>query len=73
MVTFSAFTPRLMKNRAHAIAEAPAPLTATLRLERGFSCRNAALISAAPEMIAVPCWSSWNTGIFIRLRSCSSM
>ena len=29
--------------------------------------------TAAPTMIAVPCWSSWNTGIFIRSRSfCST-
>ncbi len=27
------------------------------------------LSTAAPTMIAVPCWSSWNTGIFIRSRS----
>ena len=25
-----------------------------------------AFSSAAPEMIAVPCWSSWKTGIFMR-------
>jgi len=24
-------------------------------------------------MIAVPCWSSWNTGIFSRVRSLRSM
>ena len=34
------------------------------------TCR--ALITAAPTMIAVPCWSSWNTGIFIRSRSLRS-
>ena len=28
--------------------------------------------TAAPTMIAVPCWSSWNTGIFIRARSLRS-
>ena len=27
---------------------------------------------AAPEIIAVPCWSSWNTGIFMRSRSVRS-
>jgi hypothetical protein len=26
------------------------------------------LSSAADEMIAVPCWSSWNTGMFMRSR-----
>jgi hypothetical protein len=29
--------------------------------------------AAAPTMIAVPCWSSWNTGIFMRSRSFFSM
>jgi hypothetical protein len=28
---------------------------------------------AAPTMIAVPCWSSWKTGIFMRSRSLRSM
>ena len=27
-----------------------------------------ALVAAAPTTIAVPCWSSWNTGIFILSR-----
>ena len=38
------------------------------------SCRRArsALRTAAPTMIAVPCWSSWKTGIFMRSRSCAS-
>ena len=34
---------------------------------------SSALSSAAPEMIAVPCWSSWKTGIFSVFRSVSSM
>ena len=31
------------------------------------------MISPAAVMIAVPCWSSWNTGMFIRSRSVCSM
>ena len=30
------------------------------------------LRTAAATMIAVPCWSSWKTGMFIRARHCSS-
>ena len=32
-----------------------------------------AFSSAAPEMMAVPCWSSWKTGIFIVFFRVSSM
>ena len=28
-------------------------------------CSSSAFSSAAPEMMAVPCWSSWNTGMFM--------
>ena len=35
--------------------------------------RSVPLSTAAPTMMAVPCWSSWNTGIFIRSRSLRSM
>ena len=31
--------------------------------------RNNPFLTAAATMIAVPCWSSWKTGIFIRSRS----
>ena len=34
---------------------------------------SAPLSSAAPEMIAVPCWSSWKTGIFMRARRPASI
>ena len=39
------------------------------------ACRRAssAFSKAAPEMMAVPCWSSWKTGIFMVRRSSSSM
>ena len=56
-----------------ASAAAPAPevtsFTSSMRLPTTFS----PLKIAAATVIAVPCWSSWNTGIFIRLRSLRSM
>ena len=57
----------------HAIAEAPAPETTTRTFEMSLPASSRALSSAAPEMIAVPCWSSWNTGICISFFSRSSM
>jgi hypothetical protein len=52
-----------------AIAAAPAPDTATLTLPISFPTTFRALSKAALEMIAVPCWSSWKTGMFMRSRS----
>src|SRR5438132_5989431 len=45
------------------MAAAPAPANTTLICPMSFFRSSSALSSAAPEMIAVPCWSSWNTGI----------
>ena len=55
------------------MAEAPAPETTTFSLSSFLPASSAALISAAPEMMAVPCWSSWKTGMFISRLSRSSM
>src|SRR5213082_1384591 len=41
--------------------------------QHGTAIIASALSKAAPEMIAVPCWSSWKTGIFIVFRRVSSM
>ena len=49
------------------MAAAPAPEKTTLIFSIFFPTHSRALRSAAPEMIAVPCWSSWKTGIFIGL------
>ncbi len=46
-----------------ATPAAPAPPTTTRRLSSGLSTTRAAFISAASTTTAVPCWSSWNTGI----------
>ena len=66
---FSGSTPSATIRSRHAIAAAPAPDTAifTSPIVRPVSSRP--LSSAAREMIAVPCWSSWKTGIFSRSRS----
>ena len=45
------------------MADAPAPLITTLTLSIDFLVISSALIKAAVVIIAVPCWSSWNTGI----------
>ena len=42
---------------------APAPETTTLTSLASFLTNFKALIKAAVTTIAVPCWSSWNTGI----------
>ena len=36
-------------------------------------CSSRPLRTAAATMMAVPCWSSWNTGMLIRARSAASM
>ena len=42
---------------------APAPETTTLISLTSFLTNFNALINAAVTTIAVPCWSSWNTGM----------
>ena len=56
-----------------ARADAPAPETTTLILSSRLPVSSTALRSAAPEMMAVPCWSSCMTGICISRLSRSSM
>ena len=56
-----------------AIAAAPAPEATSLIVSIGLPTSSRPLSSAAPEMIAVPCWSSWKTGIFMRSLSAFSM
>ena len=48
---------------------APAPLATSRASSIGLPIRNSPFLTAAATMIAVPCWSSWKTGIFIRSRS----
>ncbi len=61
-----------MNNSVHAWAEAPAPLTTTFIFFIDFPQISRAFIRAAVVIIAVPCWSSWKTGISkISLSFCS--
>src|SRR5690606_22065178 len=70
---FSRFTPSSRKNCAQAIPDAPAPWMTTLTEPMSLPTSSSALISPAPAMMAVPCWSSWNTGISMISRRRSSM
>ena len=47
------------------MAAAPAPEKTILTSSIFLPATSSAFSSAAPEMIAVPCWSSWKTGMFI--------
>ena len=60
---FSDFTPEFLNNSEQACAEAPAPLTTTLISFIDLPQISNAFINAAVVIIAVPCWSSWKTGI----------
>ena len=62
---FSFLAPKETYNLVHEIAAAPAPLITILTFSNFFFCNSQALINAAEEIIAVPCWSSCITGIFI--------
>ena len=52
-----------------AVPAAPAPDTTTRTVARSFPTTRSALVSAARTTIAVPCWSSWKTGMSRLLRS----
>ena len=54
-------------------AEAPAPLTTILTSPMSRPVRSSALIRPAVMMMAVPCWSSWKTGMSIASRRRCSM
>ena len=56
-----------------ATPAAPAPETTTRRSPSVRPVSRAALRSAASTTIAVPCWSSWKTGMSSRSRSRSSI
>src|SRR5205085_1769973 len=65
MKTCSRGTPSFTYCSAQATAAAPAPTKTTFTCAMSFRVSSSALISAAPVMMAVPCWSSWKTGICI--------
>src|SRR5690606_8297705 len=63
MLIFSTAAPRLMSSFMQATAAAPAPRQTILASSSFLSASSSALSMAAAVTMAVPCWSSWNTGI----------
>ena len=55
-----------------ASAAAPAPEVTILAVSIDFPASSSPLMMPAATMMAVPCWSSWKTGIAILSRNCSS-
>ena len=51
---------------------APPPVETTLTSSNALPATCSALVAAAPTTIAVPCWSSWKTGMFMRSRQIRS-
>ena len=56
-----------------AMLAAPAPLTTSLNLAMSRPVSSSAFSSPAAAMMAVPCWSSWKTGMSSSSLSFSSM
>ena len=70
---FSRGRPSFSSTPRHDSAAAPAPDTTSFTWAMSLPTSESAFRSAAPTMIAVPCWSSWKTGIDMRSRSfCST-
>ena len=55
--------PAKYNRRAILAPAAPAPFTTILTLDKSFFTKRRAAFTPAKQAIAVPCWSSWNTGI----------
>ena len=68
-VTFSTGRPIVTSRSTQASAAAPAPEVTSLTSSRFLPCSTRPLRMAAAQTMAVPCWSSWKTGICIRSRS----
>ena len=64
--------PSVTSRSRQASAAAPAPEATIFASAIALPARTSALVTAAATMIAVPCWSSWKTGIFMRSRSARS-
>ncbi len=71
-VTLAAGRPMATSRSTQASAAAPAPEVTSFTSSRRLPCSNSPLRTAAATMIAVPCWSSWKTGMRIRARSACS-
>ncbi len=72
-VTFAAGNPMPTSRSTQASAAAPAPDVTRRVSESRLPCSSSALRTAAATVMAVPCWSSWNTGMFMRERSSASI
>jgi hypothetical protein len=69
----SGVKPIALSSSRQAMPAAPAPLHTSLVDLMSRPVRSSALISPAAAMMAVPCWSSWNTGMSSSSRSLRSM
>ena len=65
-------TPLDMRILIVAVPAAPTPVTTTRSRRRSFFTMRSALSSAASTTTAVPCWSSWKTGMSRSFRRRSS-
>ena len=71
-ITFLFCAPIALSNSTHAIDAAPAPLLTKVVSFIFLLVKWSAFIIPAAVTIAVPCWSSWKTGIsIISLKRCS--
>ena len=70
---FSRFTPRRDVVLGAGDARGPGAVDDHPDLTDVLADDSRAFSNAAPEMMAVPCWSSWNTGIFMVFFSSSSI
>src|SRR4030067_629841 len=66
-------TPAFMRILLHATPEAPTPATTTFKSSIRFLTIFRELSSAARTTTAVPCWSSWKTGMSSSALSRSSI
>ncbi len=73
MRMLSRLTPRCRIRPATERPAAPAPVMTTLQSESLRPVTSQALIRPAEAMMAVPCWSSWKTGMSSFERSSLSM
>ena len=67
------FIPASNNNFATAVPAAPAPLITIFKSDGFFFTIFNAFVSAASTTIAVPCWSSWKTGMSSNSRSRASI
>ena len=67
--TTTCWTPAASNSLMIAVPAAPAPDITILTFSMSLSTTRNALYNAASTTIAVPCWSSWNTGMSSRSRS----